>query len=110
MSSARPLLLAGVLLVLAACGDDAQRVSQGAFAAQGGGDAGDEVVDVGQVEDRRGIHDADTAGHGDPAEVVADEVDDHRQLGAVLGAGEKFAAGRGFSAGDAASGVRPRAG
>ena len=48
-------------------------------------DGGDEVVDLGEALDGQRIDDPDRAVTADPAQVVAFEVHDHRQLGAVLG-------------------------
>jgi len=50
-------------------------------------DGGDQVVHLGEALNRERIGDADRPEAADPAQVVPLEVDDHRQLGAVLGAG-----------------------
>ena len=49
-------------------------------------DRRDQVMDLGEALDRQRLDDPDRAVPADPAQVVALQVDDHRQLGPVLGA------------------------
>ena len=51
---------------------------------------GDQVVHLGERLDAQGVAHDDRAISADAAQVVAFEVHDHGQLGAVLGGGEQF--------------------
>ena len=59
---------------------------RGQFAAH----VGDDVNDVGIAFDRHQLVDFDAANRGDPADVVAAQVDQHDVLGALFGVGEQI--------------------
>ena len=84
-----------------------QQVERVAARRQPPGDGRDEVLDGGGPLEAAQARDADRARLADPAEVVAQDVDDHHVLGAVLGAGQQLAGERAVLGPVAAA--RPRA-
>ena len=67
-------------------GDGAEQVDEGFAGVQGAGDGGGGVVDGGVALDDARLGDLHAAVGADAPEVVAQQVDDHGQLGVVLGA------------------------
>ena len=63
------------------------------FRTQGAGDGGDEVVDLGERLEAEHFGDLDAAELAHLAEVVAEQVGDHDELGDFLGGGLEFVSG-----------------
>lgn len=81
--------------------------------AEGAGDGGDEVEDLGVAFHPPELGDGDAAEFADLAEVVALEVGDHEELGALFGGGGEFVDGGGVAggiAGEAGAGAFDGAG
>ena len=68
-------------------------IGDGQARAQARFDPCHQVMDVGQVHDARRVGNAHAAGYRDAAKIVAHQIDDHRQFGAVFDAGEQCGAG-----------------
>ena len=68
-----------------------EQVERVAALGQDAGHGRDEVLDGGRPLEPAQARDADAPRPADPAEVVAQDVDDHHVLGAVLGARQQLA-------------------